>query len=118
MEEDEQKITPEQFAQIREIVEVFNSSNFDYLTLELAGMKLTVGTGAAAVPNPGGTAGSGLGLRPNPEIGEQPAAAVERNTAGIKSDTFANHCDWFLILLTIFKLSDNHFCRLLSTSCH
>tara|TARA_A100001037_G_scaffold58623_1_gene50779 strand:- start:2389 stop:2937 length:549 start_codon:yes stop_codon:yes gene_type:complete len=82
MEEDEQKITPEQFAQIREIVEVFNSSNFDYLTLELAGMKLTVGTGAAPVPNPGGTAGSGLGLRPDPKTGEKPAAAVERNTAG------------------------------------
>ena len=82
MEEDEQKITPEQFAQIREIVEVFNSSNFDYLTLELAGMKLTVGTGAAPVPNAAATAGSGLGLRPNPKIAEQPAAAVEKNTAG------------------------------------
>ena len=82
MEEDEEKITPAEFAQIREIVEVFNASNFDYLTLELAGMKLTLGTGEAQVPNAAGTAGSGSALGPNPKTGEQPAAAVARDSAG------------------------------------
>ena len=51
MAEEDAKITPEDLAQIREIVEVFNASSFDYLTLELPGMKLTVGTGLAPVPD-------------------------------------------------------------------
>ena len=87
MEGDEEKITPEEFSQIREIVEVFNASNFDYLTLELAGMKLTVGTGAAQVPNAVGTAGSGLALPPDPKTGEQPVATVAREPAGLPAQS-------------------------------
>ena len=64
MEEDEEKITPAEFAKIREIVEVFNASSFDYLTLELPGMKLTVGTGSAPVPDPAGATDPGMALPP------------------------------------------------------
>ena len=81
MEEDEEKITPGELAQIREIVEVFNASDFDYLTLELAGMKLTLGTGAAQGPNADGTAVSGLALGPNPKSGQQHSAGVARDSA-------------------------------------
>lgn len=86
MEEDEENITPEEFAKIREIVEVFNASSFDYLTLELPGMKLTVGTGAAPVPRPAGSADTGMALppvpTPTPTAGQQPAATESQDPAG------------------------------------
>lgn len=62
MAEEQDKITPEEFAKIREIVEVFNASSFDYLTLELPGMKLTLGTGPAPMPNSSGPNSSGPNL--------------------------------------------------------
>lgn len=82
MEEDEEKITPEEFAKIREIVEVFNASSFDYLTLELPGMKLTLGTGAAPMPNAGGAADSGMALPPTPKAGQQPSEVAAQESAG------------------------------------
>ena len=80
MAEDEEKITPEEFAKIREIVEVFNASSFDYLTLELPGMKLTVGTGSAPVPDPAGGTDPGMALPPT--AGQRPAAAASQDPAG------------------------------------
>ena len=82
MEEDEEKITPEEFAKIREIVEVFNASSFDYLTLELPGMKLTVGTGSAPVPNFSGSTDPGVAWPPTPTADQQPAAAASQGPAG------------------------------------
>lgn len=83
MAEDEEKITPQDLAQIREIVEVFNASSFDSLTLELPGMKLTVGTGSAPVPNPAGVTDFGMTLSPahSPTAGQQPAAAASQYPA-------------------------------------
>jgi len=82
MEEDEEKITPAEFAKIREIVEVFNASSFDYLTLELPGMKLTLVTGAAPVPNAAGSADSGMAFSATPTAGQTPAAAASPDPAG------------------------------------
>jgi len=47
MSEEPALITDEEFDKILEIVEVFDKSSFDYLTLELSDLKLTVGTGNA-----------------------------------------------------------------------
>ena len=82
MAEDEEKITTAEFAKIREIVEVFNASNFDYLTLELPNMKLTVGTGPAPVPNALGTTDPGVASLPTPTADQQPVAAASQDPAG------------------------------------
>ena len=90
MEDDEEKITPEDFAKIREIVEVFNASSFDYLTLELSGMKLTLGKGSAAVPNAAGPADPGMTLPPTPEAGQQPIVEVSQESTGSTAQSEAD----------------------------
>jgi len=82
MAEEDAKITPEDLAQIREIVEVFNASSFDYLTLELPGMKLTVGTGLAPVPDSPVLVDSGVASPTMPKPGQQPATAASQRPAG------------------------------------
>ena len=84
MDDDGEKITPEDFARIREIVEVFNASNFDYLTLELAGIKLTVGTGATPVPNAVPTS---VAPPPAQKTDGQPAAAVAQDSESIAAQS-------------------------------
>ena len=82
MAEDEGKITPEEFAKIREIIEVFNASNFDYLTLELPNLKLTVGTSPAPVPNAPGTTDPGVASLPTSKADQQPPAAASQDSTG------------------------------------
>jgi acetyl-CoA carboxylase biotin carboxyl carrier protein len=90
MEEDEEKITSAEFAKIREIVEVFNASSFDYLTLELPGMKLTLGTGAPPVTNTAGPPGSGMVSPPAPTAAQTPAGAASQKLAGSTAQSGAD----------------------------
>ena len=100
MAEEQDKITPEEFAKIREIVEVFNASSFDYLTLELPGMKLTLGTGPAPVPNssgpnlsksnlPGST-DQGVASSLTPTADQQPAADASQDPASSTAQSGAD----------------------------